>query len=64
MASTVNIRTSIDAGNTATKLMNGINKIRKKEKKELISKSQIIALAIENFTVELADAALKAREIN
>jgi hypothetical protein len=56
MANTVNVRTSKNAGQVADELLPKINKLRKKEKKEPLSKSQLIALAIENLTIEMGVA--------
>lgn len=53
MANTVNIRTTTQARAFAQNLLSRINKERKKAKKEPLSQSQVIALAIENLTVEM-----------
>jgi len=53
MANTVNIRTTTQARAFAQSLLARINKERKKAKKEPLSQSQVIALAIENLTVEI-----------
>lgn len=52
MATTTAVRTSKDAVAMAKLLTARINKERKKAKKELLSQSQVIALAIENLTIE------------
>lgn len=56
MANTVNIRTTTQARAFAQNLLSRINKERKKAKKEPLSQSQVIALAIENLTVEMGVA--------
>lgn len=53
MATTAATRTSKDAIAMAKVLTARINKERKKAKKEPLSQSQVIALAIENLTVEM-----------
>lgn len=53
MPNTVNIRTTVQARDLAKHLTARINKERKKAKKEPLSQSQVIALAIENLTVEM-----------
>lgn len=53
MASTTAVRTSKEAVAMAKLLTARINKERKKLKKEPLSQSQVIALAIENLTVEM-----------
>jgi len=56
MANTVNVRTTTQARAFAQNLLLRINKERKKVKKEPLSQSQVIALAIENLTVEIGVA--------
>lgn len=56
MANTVNIRTTTQARAFAQNMLARINKERKKAKKEPLSQSQVIALAIENLTVEMGVA--------
>jgi len=53
MATTTGVRTSKEAIAMAQVLTARINKLRKKEKKEPLSQSQVIALAIENLTVQM-----------
>lgn len=53
MATTTAVRTSKDAAAIAKVLTARINKERKKAKKEPLSQSQLIALAIENLTIEM-----------
>lgn len=57
MATTITtVRTSIVARDMAKLITARINKERKKLKKEPLSQSQVIALAIENLTVEMGIA--------
>ena len=56
MPNTVNIRTTTQARAFAQNLLARINKERKKAKKEPLSQSQVIALAIENLTIEMGIA--------
>ena len=53
MATTTATRTSKEAVAMARLMTARINKQRKKEKKEPLSQSQVIALAIENLTIEM-----------
>jgi uncharacterized protein YkwD len=53
MANTVNVRTTAQARAFAQNILARINKERKKAKKEPLSQSQVIALAIENLTVQM-----------
>jgi hypothetical protein len=53
MATTAATRTSKEAIAMAKLMTARINKLRKKDKKEPLSQSQVIALAIENLTVEM-----------
>ena len=53
MASTAAVRTSKQAIEMASLLTKLINKQRKKAKKEPLSQSQVIALAIESLTIEM-----------
>jgi hypothetical protein len=53
---TVNVRTTTQARAFAQNMLTRINKERKKAKKEPLSQSQVIALAIENLTVEMGVA--------
>ena len=52
MPNTVNIRTTTKARDAAKVITVLINRQRKKLKKDPLSQSQVIALAIENLTVE------------
>lgn len=52
MPNTVNIRTTTQARAFAQNMLARINKERKKLKKEPLSQSQVIAIAIENLTVD------------
>jgi hypothetical protein len=56
MATTAATRTSKDAIAMAKLMTARINKERKKAKKEPLSQSQVIALAIENLTVDMGVA--------
>lgn len=57
MATTITtVRTSIAASNMATLLTERINKERKKLKKDELSKSKVIAIAIENLDIKSAVA--------
>lgn len=53
MATTTAVRTSKEAAAIAKMQTARINKERKKAKKEPLSQSQVIALAIENLTVTM-----------
>lgn len=52
MVNTTNVRTTILARDMANHMMARINKARAKKKLPPLSQSQVIALAIENLTVE------------
>ncbi len=56
MATTTAVRTSKEAAAIAKLQTARINKQRKKDKKEPLSQSQVIALAIENLTIEMGIA--------
>lgn len=52
MEKTTTLRTSVKASVAANVLLARINKLRVKAKKDELSKSQLISLAIHNFKIE------------